>query len=91
MHDVVVGLSDATGLSDFFVLAMIFIPAWVVLRMTEKGVSMILGAGFDLTIPLQHYREFLPVRASSVTASLSAAYERATRSCGLTACASLGQ
>lgn len=57
LHDLVVGVSDMTGLSDFFVLSIVFVGAWIVLRVMEKGVSLILGLGFDMTIPLQHHRE----------------------------------
>lgn len=52
-----VGFSDMTGLSDFFVLGIVFVIAWIVLRVTTKGVSLILGLGFDMTIPLQHHRK----------------------------------
>lgn len=54
MNDIVVGASGVTGVSDYFLLGVIFIGAWVVLRLTEREVSLILGLGFDLTIPLQH-------------------------------------
>lgn len=43
-----------TGLSDFFLLGIIFVAAWITLRLAESEIALILGLGFDLTIPLQH-------------------------------------
>ena len=43
-----------TGLSDFFLLGIIFVAAWIILRLAESEIALILGLGFDLTIPLQH-------------------------------------
>jgi hypothetical protein len=46
-----------TGLSDYFLLGIIFIASWIILRIVDREVSLVLGLGFDLTIPLEHYRE----------------------------------
>lgn len=51
-------ISNALRIWDTFVLAGIFIIAWVVLRVSDSLTSMILGFTFDITIPLQHYSEF---------------------------------
>jgi hypothetical protein len=55
LNDIVVGASSVTGVSDFFLLGTIFVGAWVILRLTEREISLVLGLGFDLTIPLQHF------------------------------------
>ena len=57
LHDVVVGASSLTGLSDYFLLGIIFVGSWCILRLAEREIALILGLGFDLTIPLQHSSE----------------------------------
>ena len=57
LHDVVVGASSLTGLSDYFLLGIIFVGSWCILRLAEREIALILGPGFDLTIPLQHSGE----------------------------------
>ena len=46
-----------TGLSDYFLLGVIFVGSWCILRLAEREIALILGLGFDLTIPLQHSRK----------------------------------
>ena len=60
LADIVPLISDASAIWDVFVLAAIFVASWVVLRVSDSLTSFILGLGFDLTIPLQHYRESVP-------------------------------
>ena len=55
LADVVPLVSDAVAVWDVFVLSAIFVASWVVLRVSDSLTSLILGLGFDLTIPLQHY------------------------------------
>ncbi|ORY29342.1 hypothetical protein BCR39DRAFT_467593, partial [Naematelia encephala] len=53
LADLIPPLSEMTGLWDFFLLALIYIAAWMILRSSEPGTSLILAKVFDLTIPLQ--------------------------------------
>ncbi len=54
LNDVVQAISDISGGWDIFVLCAIFWVAWIALRVASENVSLILGLGFDLTIPLQY-------------------------------------
>jgi hypothetical protein len=55
LGDVVTLLSSYTGIWDVFLLTILFISAWVVLRTSPVEVSLVLSHVFDLTIPLQHH------------------------------------
>jgi hypothetical protein len=80
LGDVVTLLSTYTGIWDAFLLVILFIVSWVVLRTSPVEVSLVLSHVFDLTIPLQHHCEcaFLPPAFTSM-------YEKqASRTCTCT-------
>ena len=39
-------------------MGVIFVGSWCFLRLAEREIALILGLGFDLTIPLQHSGEY---------------------------------
>jgi hypothetical protein len=57
LSELVIALSNLTGLWDALILSTIFVISWIVLRVSEKEVALILGWGFDAVIPLQYYCE----------------------------------
>ncbi|ORX37381.1 hypothetical protein BD324DRAFT_650978 [Kockovaella imperatae] len=55
---------------DIFVLAFLFIPCWIILRVSDSLTSMILGFTSDVTIPLQN--QLNPKREPTHTKHLAA-------------------
>ncbi|OCF41856.1 hypothetical protein I317_04366 [Kwoniella heveanensis CBS 569] len=54
MGDLIMTLSDITGVWEFAWLAILFVASWTVLRISQVEITLLLGHIFDLTIPLQH-------------------------------------
>ncbi|WVR06062.1 hypothetical protein IAU60_003090 [Kwoniella sp. DSM 27419] len=54
LADVTMYLSDLTGVWDLTILAGIFAGSWITIRTSPMEIALILGLGFDLTIPLQY-------------------------------------
>lgn len=66
VFDVTSNVSDATGLWDVIIVSAIFVLGWATLRLSPKEISLVLGNVFDVTIPLQHQREFSSSRQCKV-------------------------
>ncbi|WVR06042.1 hypothetical protein IAU60_003070 [Kwoniella sp. DSM 27419] len=54
LGNLVIALSDLTGLWELVWLVILFVVSWVILRSGQVEVTLILGHVYDLTIPLQH-------------------------------------
>ncbi|WVQ77022.1 hypothetical protein IAR50_006701 [Cryptococcus sp. DSM 104548] len=55
LGELVIFISDLTGVWDVIIIASVFVCAWIVMRTSPMEISMVLALGFDLTIPLQYY------------------------------------
>ncbi|WWC86848.1 uncharacterized protein L201_001727 [Kwoniella dendrophila CBS 6074] len=55
LAEIVILLSDTTGIWDIIILSGIFVGTWIILRTSPMEIALILGFGFDLVIPLQYY------------------------------------
>ncbi|WWC86438.1 uncharacterized protein L201_001315 [Kwoniella dendrophila CBS 6074] len=56
-------LSDSSGIWEFTFLSILFVISWTILRMGQIEITLILGHIFDLIIPLQH--QFNPTKQST--------------------------
>jgi hypothetical protein len=54
----VILISNVLGIWDLLILFVMFVVYWIVLRTSSPEISMILGYGFDLTIPLQYHSKY---------------------------------
>ena len=50
-------VSDLLGVWDIFVLCVLFILSWVIMRTAYMEISFMLGLVYDLGIPLQYVCE----------------------------------
>ncbi|OCF58047.1 hypothetical protein L486_04075 [Kwoniella mangroviensis CBS 10435] len=57
LSELVVTLSDLTGIWDIIILSGVFVGSWIILRTSPMEISLILGFGFDLAIPLQYQND----------------------------------
>ncbi|WVQ97606.1 hypothetical protein IAU59_004720 [Kwoniella sp. CBS 9459] len=55
MGDLIMTLSDITGVWELAWLAILFVASWTVLRISQVEITLILGHIYDLTIPLQYH------------------------------------
>ncbi|TYJ54837.1 hypothetical protein B9479_004508 [Cryptococcus floricola] len=55
LGELVIFISDLTGVWDVIIIAGVFVCAWIVVRTSPMEISMVLALVFDLTIPLQYY------------------------------------
>ena len=60
LGEVVIVVSDLLGVWDIFVLSVIFILSWVLIRTSWMETSICFGLVFDLGIPLQYVCEYAP-------------------------------
>ncbi|WWC66211.1 uncharacterized protein I206_100112 [Kwoniella pini CBS 10737] len=54
LGDLLITLTDLTGIWEFTFLIILFIISWIILRISQIEITLILGHIFDLIIPLQH-------------------------------------
>ncbi|WVF70274.1 hypothetical protein IAT40_005063 [Kwoniella sp. CBS 6097] len=71
LAELVILISDLTGIWDIVILSGVFVCAWIVIRTSPMEIALILGLGFDMTIPLQYQNDD---RLSSIHADHLANY-----------------
>ncbi|WWC58784.1 uncharacterized protein I303_101328 [Kwoniella dejecticola CBS 10117] len=54
LGDLLMTLTDLTGIWEFNFLAILFVMSWTVLRTGQVEITLTLGHVYDLIIPLQH-------------------------------------
>ncbi|OCF41539.1 hypothetical protein I317_04647 [Kwoniella heveanensis CBS 569] len=57
LAELVILISDLTGIWDIVILSGVFVCAWIVIRTSPMEIALILGLGFDVTIPLQYQND----------------------------------
>ncbi|WWC69004.1 uncharacterized protein I206_102940 [Kwoniella pini CBS 10737] len=57
LGEIVMIISDSTGVWDLIISSGIFVGSWIILRTSPMEISLILALGFDLSIPLQYYND----------------------------------
>ncbi|WWC99889.1 hypothetical protein V866_006798 [Kwoniella sp. B9012] len=63
LGNLLITLSNMSGIWEFTFLSILFVISWTVLRISQDEITLILGKVFDLVIPLQH--KFDPHKSSS--------------------------
>ncbi|WWD09612.1 hypothetical protein V865_007740 [Kwoniella europaea PYCC6329] len=63
LGNLLITLSDMSGIWEFTFLSILFVISWTVLRISQVEITLILGKVLDLVIPLQH--KFDPHKSSS--------------------------
>ncbi|WWC58802.1 uncharacterized protein I303_101346 [Kwoniella dejecticola CBS 10117] len=57
LAEIVIIMSDSTGIWDLIILSGVFVGSWIILRTSPMEISLILALAFDLTIPLQYHND----------------------------------
>ncbi|WWC99173.1 hypothetical protein V866_006068 [Kwoniella sp. B9012] len=57
LSEIIMTLSDLTGIWDITILSGVFVGSWIILRTSPMEISLILGLAFDLAIPLQYQND----------------------------------
>ncbi|WVW82517.1 hypothetical protein I302_104528 [Kwoniella bestiolae CBS 10118] len=54
LGDLLITLTDVTGIWEFTFLSILFVASWTIMRINQVEITLILGKVYDLVIPLQH-------------------------------------